>query len=145
MSWLDAIILGLVQGLTEFLPVSSSAHIRIVGELTGSTDPGAAFTAITQIGTELAVVIVFWKDIVRILSAWFRSLPLGAKKNQCPQVIRRTNGMDDYCQFTSDLYSRSSFKIRSIRTCVTCGSHFGDVDCFRPTFGLVSYALKSAT
>ena len=69
MNWLDAIILGLVQGLTEFLPVSSSAHIRIVGELTGSTDPGAAFTAITQIGTELAVVIVFWKDIVRILSA----------------------------------------------------------------------------
>ena len=60
MNWLDAIILGLVQGLTEFLPVSSSAHIRIVGELTGSTDPGAAFTAITQIGTELAVVIVFW-------------------------------------------------------------------------------------
>lgn len=84
MSWLDAIILGLVQGLTEFLPVSSSAHIRIVGELTGSTDPGAAFTAITQIGTELAVVIVFWKDIVRILSAWFRSLPLGAKENRVP-------------------------------------------------------------
>ena len=84
MNWLDAIILGLVQGLTEFLPVSSSAHIRIVGELTGSTDPGAAFTAITQIGTELAVVIVFWKDIVRILSAWFRSLPLGAKENRVP-------------------------------------------------------------
>lgn len=77
MSWLDAIILGLVQGLTEFLPISSSAHIRIVGELTGSTDPGAAFTAITQIGTELAVLIVFWKDIVRILRAWFRSLPIG--------------------------------------------------------------------
>lgn len=84
MSWLDAIILGLVQGLTEFLPISSSAHIRIVGELTGSSDPGAAFTAITQIGTELAVLIVFWKDIVRILRAWFRSLPLGSQESRVP-------------------------------------------------------------
>lgn len=84
MSWLDAIILGLVQGLTEFLPISSSAHIRIVGELTGSSDPGAAFTAITQIGTELAVLIVFWKDIVRILRAWFHSLPLGSRDSRVP-------------------------------------------------------------
>lgn len=75
MSWLDAIILGLVQGLTEFLPISSSAHLRIVSELLGITDPGAAFTAITQIGTELAVLIIFWKDIVRILGAWFSSMP----------------------------------------------------------------------
>ena len=84
MSWLDAIILGLVQGLTEFLPISSSAHIRIVGELMGSSDPGAAFTAITQIGTELAVLIVFWKDIVRILRAWFHSLPLGSRDSRVP-------------------------------------------------------------
>lgn len=75
MNWLEAIILGLVQGLTEFLPISSSAHLRIVGEfLPGAADPGAAFTAITQIGTELAVLIFFWKDIVRIISQWFRSL-----------------------------------------------------------------------
>lgn len=75
MNWLEAIILGLVQGLTEFLPISSSAHLRIVGELLpGAADPGAAFTAITQIGTELAVLIFFWKDIVRIISSWFRSL-----------------------------------------------------------------------
>ena len=73
MSWLEAIILGLVQGLTEFLPISSSAHLRIVGELTGASDPGAAFTAITQIGTETAVLIFFWNDIVRILSHWARS------------------------------------------------------------------------
>lgn len=85
MSWLDAIILGLVQGLTEFLPVSSSAHLRIVGELTGAHDPGAAFTAITQIGTELAVLIVFWKDIVRILSAWFRALPVVPADRRLPQ------------------------------------------------------------
>ena len=57
---LEALFLGIVQGLTEFLPISSSAHIRIVGEfLPNAKDPGAAFTAITQIGTELAVLIYF--------------------------------------------------------------------------------------
>ena len=72
---LEAIILGLVQGLTEFLPISSSAHLRILGEfLPNAQDPGAAFTAITQIGTEAAVVVFFWRDIVRIVSHWFRSL-----------------------------------------------------------------------
>ena len=70
----EAILLGLVQGLTEFLPVSSSAHLRIVGELIGSADPGAAFTAITQIGTETAVIIYFRRDIATICSAWWRSL-----------------------------------------------------------------------
>ncbi|TYL50899.1 undecaprenyl-diphosphate phosphatase [Agromyces mariniharenae] len=72
---LEAIILGLVQGLTEFLPISSSAHLRILGEfLPNAQDPGAAFTAITQIGTETAVVVFFWRDIVRIIAHWFRSL-----------------------------------------------------------------------
>lgn len=75
MDWFEAILLGLVQGLTEFLPISSSAHLRITGELIGMDDPGAAFTAITQIGTEAAVVVYFWKDIVRILTRWFASLP----------------------------------------------------------------------
>jgi len=75
VTWLEAIILGLVQGLTEFLPISSSAHIRIVGEfLPSASDPGAAFTAITQLGTELAVLIYFWRDITRIIGQWFRSL-----------------------------------------------------------------------
>ncbi|MCD1143829.1 undecaprenyl-diphosphate phosphatase [Kocuria sp. LUK] len=75
MNWIESIILGLVQGLTEFLPVSSSAHLRIVGEfLPNSADPGAAFTAITQLGTETAVVIYFWRDIVRILRQWGLSL-----------------------------------------------------------------------
>jgi undecaprenyl-diphosphatase len=82
VNWLEAIILGLVQGLTEFLPISSSAHLRIVGEfLPGAADPGAAFTAITQIGTELAVLIFFWKDIVRIISRWFRSLVGSVPRN----------------------------------------------------------------
>ena len=62
----EAIFLGALQGLTEFLPISSSAHIRIAGELFGTNqDPGATFTAITQIGTELAVLIYFRRDIVR--------------------------------------------------------------------------------
>jgi undecaprenyl-diphosphatase len=68
----EAIFLGVLQGLTEFLPISSSAHIRIAGELFGTnSDPGATFTAITQIGTELAVLIYFRRDITRIIRAWF--------------------------------------------------------------------------
>jgi undecaprenyl-diphosphatase len=75
MLLIEAIILGFVQGLTEFLPISSSAHLRIVGEfLPSAQDPGAAFTAITQIGTEAAVIVFFWRDIVRIVGHWFRAL-----------------------------------------------------------------------
>jgi undecaprenyl-diphosphatase len=67
----EALLLGLLQGLTEFLPISSSAHLRLAGEfLPSASDPGATFTAITQIGTELAVLIYFRKDIARIASAW---------------------------------------------------------------------------
>ncbi|EMQ96607.1 undecaprenyl-diphosphate phosphatase [Paeniglutamicibacter gangotriensis] len=75
MNWFEAAFLGLIQGLTEFLPISSSAHLRIVGELLpNAADPGAAFTAITQLGTETAVLVFFWKDIVRIIGAWFNAL-----------------------------------------------------------------------
>ncbi|MFF5188528.1 undecaprenyl-diphosphate phosphatase [Streptomyces sp. NPDC000345] len=74
MSWFESLILGLVQGLTEFLPVSSSAHLRLTAAFSGWKDPGAAFTAITQIGTEAAVLIYFRKDIGRIISAWSKSL-----------------------------------------------------------------------
>lgn len=75
MEWIQAIILGLVQGLTEFLPISSSGHLSIIGQLLpNSEDPGAAFTAITQLGTETAVLVFFWKDIVRIIKNWFGSL-----------------------------------------------------------------------
>ena len=71
----EALILGIVQGLTEFLPISSSAHIRIVGEfMNKAQDPGARFTAITQIGTELAVLIFFRNDIKAIVVAWFRQV-----------------------------------------------------------------------
>ena len=71
----SAIFLGIVQGLTEFLPISSSAHIRIVGEfMNKAQDPGARFTAITQIGTELAVLIFFRNDIAAIVKAWFKQV-----------------------------------------------------------------------
>ena len=82
MHLLEALILGIVQGLTEFLPISSSAHLRILGTfLPSGEDPGAAFTAITQIGTEAAVVVFFWRDIVRIVTQWFRSLVGKAPRN----------------------------------------------------------------
>ncbi len=73
--WLEAALLGVLQGLTEFLPVSSSAHLRIAGALLPSgTDPGAAFTAITQIGTEAAVLLYFRRDIWRIARAWLTAV-----------------------------------------------------------------------
>jgi len=72
--YLQALFLGVLQGLTEFLPISSSAHLRIFPELFGWGDPGAAFTAVIQIGTELAVLIYFRKDIWNIVWTWLRSL-----------------------------------------------------------------------
>ena len=80
MGWFEAVVLGVVQGLTEFLPISSSAHLRIVGEVFGWKDAGAAFTAITQIGTEAAVLLYFRRDIARIVSAWVASL-FGRRRN----------------------------------------------------------------
>jgi undecaprenyl-diphosphatase len=71
----SAIFLGIVQGLTEFLPISSNAHLAIIGRLmSAAKDPGATFTAITQIGTELAVLLYFRKDIFSIITAWLKSL-----------------------------------------------------------------------
>jgi len=83
VSFFEAVILGLVQGLTEFLPISSSAHLRIVGDLLGA-DPGAAFSAITQIGTEAAVLLYFRRDIARIVSRWVKSLPVGPWARRVP-------------------------------------------------------------
>lgn len=72
---LEAIFLGIVQGLTEFLPISSSAHIRFLGEfLPSAQDPGATFTAIMQIGTEIAVLIYFRREILKILNALWQRL-----------------------------------------------------------------------
>ena len=74
MSWAEALVLGLVQGLTEFLPVSSSAHLRIVGQVFFAHDAGAAFTAVSQLGTEAAVLLYFRRDIWRLVTAWFAGL-----------------------------------------------------------------------
>ncbi|MDG4831182.1 undecaprenyl-diphosphate phosphatase [Solwaraspora sp. WMMD1047] len=70
MSWIEAIVLGIVQGLTEFLPVSSSAHLRITSAIFFEQDAGASFTAVTQLGTEAAVLLYFAKDIWRIGRTW---------------------------------------------------------------------------
>ncbi len=74
LDFLQAVVLGLIQGLTEFLPISSSAHLRILPEWFGWGDPGAAFTAVIQIGTELAVLLYFRHDIWRIGTTWFKSI-----------------------------------------------------------------------
>lgn len=79
--WLQAAVLGVLQGLTEFLPISSSAHLRIVPELAGWDDPGAAFTAVIQIGTEVAVIAYFAADIWRIVRAWVLSLVSGGRRH----------------------------------------------------------------
>jgi len=70
----EAVVLGLIQGITEFLPISSSAHLRIFGDLFGWGDPGAAFTAVVQIGTEIAVLVYFRRKIWSIVRTWTRSL-----------------------------------------------------------------------
>ncbi|MFC0033248.1 undecaprenyl-diphosphate phosphatase [Micromonospora chaiyaphumensis] len=70
MTWVEAIVLGIVQGLTEFLPVSSSGHLRITSAIFFGRDAGASFTAVTQLGTEAAVLIFFFKDIWRIIRTW---------------------------------------------------------------------------
>src|SRR3954447_15736594 len=74
MDALQAIVLGIVQGLTEFLPISSTAHLRIVPAFLGWEDPGAAFTAVTQLGTMAAVLLYFRHDLLRIVTTWARSL-----------------------------------------------------------------------
>src|SRR3954447_19795893 len=83
MSTFEAIVLGIVQGLTEFLPISSTAHLRIVPAFAGWEDPGAAFTAVIQLGTTVAVLIYFRRDLWRIAIAWVRSLP-GALRLRWP-------------------------------------------------------------
>ncbi|WP_211276107.1 undecaprenyl-diphosphate phosphatase [Corynebacterium aquilae] len=74
VTWGQTIMLSIVQGLTEFLPISSSGHLRIISELLYGNDAGASFTAVVQLGTEAAVLVYFWRDIVRIITAWFKGL-----------------------------------------------------------------------
>ncbi|MEO1822900.1 MAG: undecaprenyl-diphosphate phosphatase, partial [Candidatus Lambdaproteobacteria bacterium] len=74
MDWIQAIVLGIVQGLSEFLPISSTAHLRIVPELLGWSDPGTEFSAVIQLGTLVAVLLFFRKDVVQLPSAALKSL-----------------------------------------------------------------------
>lgn len=86
MNPFDAVLLGIIQGLTEFLPISSSAHVQIATQLLGlSSIPKpqlTAFVATIQLGTEAAVLIYFFKDIVRIIKAWFGSLTKRSSQNE---------------------------------------------------------------
>jgi undecaprenyl-diphosphatase len=81
MSWLQVVVLAIVQGLTEFLPVSSSGHLAIVSRVFFSGDAGASFTAVTQLGTEVAVLVYFARDIGRIVTAWFAGLRDPARRD----------------------------------------------------------------
>jgi undecaprenyl-diphosphatase len=81
MSWLQVLVLSVVQGLTEFLPISSSGHLAIVSRLFFSGDAGASFTAVSQLGTEAAVLVYFARDIARILRAWFNGLFVKAHRD----------------------------------------------------------------
>jgi len=74
MNWIEAVVLGIVQGLTEFLPISSTGHVRVIPALFGWQDPGAAFSAVIQLGTMAAVLIYFQRDIRRITAAWVKGL-----------------------------------------------------------------------
>ena len=78
--WIEAVTLGVVQGLTEFLPISSSAHLDIVPKLIGWHKPGAQFTAVTQLGTMIAVIVYFRKDIIDTIGGMFKSLSKGGDK-----------------------------------------------------------------
>ncbi|MGB9251676.1 MAG: undecaprenyl-diphosphate phosphatase [Mycobacterium sp.] len=80
MSWWQVVVLAAVQGVTEFLPVSSSGHLAIVSRIFFAADAGASFTAVTQLGTEAAVLVYFARDIVRILKAWFSGLRAAAHR-----------------------------------------------------------------
>ena len=119
VSWFEAVVLGVVQGLTEFLPISSSAHLRIVGEAFGWDDPGAAFTAITQIGTELAVLVYFRRDIGRIIARLGRL----ADRPRAQGRPRRPHGLADHRRQHPDRHPRAAVPgRRSRRRCATCGS-----------------------
>lgn len=81
MSWLQVVVLSVLQGLTEFLPVSSSGHLAIASKVFFDGDAGASFTAVSQLGTEVAVLVYFARDIVRIVQAWFAGLFRSGRRN----------------------------------------------------------------
>ena len=132
ISWFEAIVLGVVQGLTEFLPISSSGHLRIVPALVGWDDPGAAFTAVVQLGTMAAVLVYFARDLWRIaLGLGPVAVPPGAARH-----ARRPHGLVHHPRHRSRSAcwaSRSRTRSRPARA--TCGSSAGSLI----LFGIVLY------
>ncbi len=116
MSWIEIIVLAIVQGLTEFIPISSTAHLKIVPALIGWPDPGAAFTAVIQIGTLAAVVSYFWRDIVRVLAAMLADLRRG---KMATSHDARLGWMIAVGTFRSS-WLACCFGIRSRRPCDRC-------------------------
>ena len=116
MNWLHAVLLGIVEGITEFLPVSSTGHLNIVEKLLGYEINSAgttAFTAVIQVGAILAAIIYFWADIVRIVSAWFRGLS-NPRARQDPTT--RSVGASSWARSrwpSSGCCSRTSLRDRS--------------------------------
>jgi undecaprenyl-diphosphatase len=91
MSWCQVVVLAVVQGLTEFLPVSSSGHLAIVSRIVFDADAGASFTAVTQLGTEIAVLVYFARDIMRIVKAWFRGIVGSLREGSHAAACRNTD------------------------------------------------------
>ena len=118
MGWLEALVLGIVQGLTEFLPISSSAHQSIIGQFFGGEDVGAAFTAITQLGTEAAVILFFRRDIWLIIKHWTLALV-----GRLPATTRKRAWVGSLfsARFRSWCWGCSS-RTRSTQRCAICGS-----------------------
>ncbi|CAJ1502724.1 undecaprenyl-diphosphate phosphatase [[Mycobacterium] holstebronense] len=96
MSWPQVVVLSIVQGLTEFLPVSSSGHLALASRLFFAGDAGASFTAVTQIGTEIAVLVYFAKDIARIATAWLSGVASALAKTPLPAERRADYRMGWY-------------------------------------------------
>ncbi|MGH3562847.1 MAG: undecaprenyl-diphosphate phosphatase, partial [Mycobacterium sp.] len=95
MSWSQVVGLAIVQGLTEFLPVSSSGHLAVVSRLFFAGDAGASFTAVTQLGTEVAVLVYFAKDIARIAKAWLYGLVAATAETRVAAGVPAVGGSRD--------------------------------------------------
>jgi len=116
MSWLQVVVLSVLQGLTEFLPVSSSGHLAIASRIFFDDDAGASFTAVTQLGTELAVLLYFARDIGRILKAWFNGLFVAAHRT----LDYRMAGTSSSARSQSACWGGRS-RTKSVLAHATCG------------------------
>ena len=119
MSIFEAIVLGIVQGLTEFLPISSTAHLRIIPALLGWQDPGAAYSAVIQLGTVVAVLVYFSKDIVRLTKAFL----VGLRTKQPAPKTRASRGSSVSAPSPSRWRACTDEGRRRLHVAVTRASH----------------------